>query len=88
MGRVSVYFGRRRLECSHLLHQLALQVRSLVSVDDISLCEFIDHAHHFGQQCLRFLLVCFQSQLLNRITRGFVLVPVSQTNCVIPSDSL
>jgi hypothetical protein len=66
------------LQSVNLKRQARFQVRSFVLVNDILFSQFVNHRYHFRIEFGSFFFIRFQTELFDRITGGFCIIPVVQ----------
>ena len=68
--------------------QLALQVSSLVLVDDVDLSQLVQSLLNAGVQFDSCSLICSGAQLANSITHGLSVISVVESSLLLLTDSL
>ena len=68
--------------------QLALQVSSLVLVDDVNLSQLVQSLLNAGVQFDCCSLICCGAQLANSITHGLCVISVVESSLLLLTDSL
>jgi hypothetical protein len=66
-----------QLKTVHKFGELRFVIRSFILVYNVFLCQTVQHAGDLLQQFLSLSLVGSTTQLLNKSSGGFVLIPVS-----------
>ena len=65
-------------ELAHMEHDARLDVRSLVLVDDVRLCELVEHLLHFGEKFYGSCLVGRGAELAHGVTHRLSIVAIVQ----------
>lgn len=79
---------RSLLECVYVKLSCALEVCSLILVNNVQLCELVEHCSYLRQKCLSSALLVSVTQSLYSVTGGLVIKTVVCTLCHGLTNSL
>ena len=81
--RLFVFYGILRLHSVDLLHELALEVRSLVLVDDGALSQFVDDGNHLRQSFGSGVLIFQSAEITQSVAHGLGIVTILDSSFIV-----